>query len=385
MKSIFSVLLFILVIAILSGAWWWLDNNQPETQVELREVPITHVIVTEVFTDDVQQITKTTGRLVPARSTKLHFEVSGQVAKRDIEAGQKVTAGEALIQIGSGDFDDVFTEMQIQLEQEQVAIERDKKLLGLVNRQATLLQREVNRLEKLKKQSLTSQSKIDETRRSVLRERSEQEQLKHSVQTSESRLKMRQVALQKAQRNVERTTLVAPFSGTVNAVNVSVGDYVSPGQSVLELVQIEELDLNVEVAGKDISALEMGQSVAVVIDSSEHQGKLTSIQYDPNPVSHTHALKIRLSGAGLFPGQLGQVQLKGKLMKGALLVPTTAVLREDGKSFIFQVHVDVLVRTAVETIGRQNNNYLVVGVKAGDKIVARDVAALEDGQQVVTD
>lgn len=385
MKSIFSVLLFILVIAILSGAWWWLDNNQPERQVDLREVPVTHVIVAEVVVDDVQQITKTTGRLVPARSTKLHFEVSGQVAKRDIEAGQKVTVGEALIQIGSGDFDDVLTEMQIQLEQEQVAIERDKKLLGLVNRQATLLQREVNRLEKLKKQSLTSQSKIDETRRSVLRERSEQEQLKHSVQTSGNRLKMRQVALQKAQRNVERTTLIAPFSGTVNAVNVAVGDYVSPGQAVLELVQIEELDLNVEVAGKVISALEMGQSVVVVIDASEHEGTLISVQYDPDPISHTHALKIRLRGVGLLPGQLGQVQLKGNLMQGALLVPTTAVLREDGKSFVFQVNADVLIRTAVETIGRQNNNYLVIGVNAGDKVVARDVAALEDGQQVVTD
>ncbi len=368
----------------MAGAWWWLEKNQPETKTELREAPAVHVVTTEVEQGDIQPLTKVTGRLIPARRTKLHFEVSGQVAKRTIEAGQKVSVGDTLVQIDGGDFDDALTEMHIQLAQEQNVIERDKKLLSLVNRQATLLQREVNRLETLKKQSLTSQSKIDETRRAVLRERSEQEQLKHSVQTAESRLKMRDVALKKARRNVERTTLVAPFSGTVNVVDVSVGDYVSPGQSVVELVQIEELDLLVDVAGKEMAALEVGQSVVVVIDATEHQGQLISAQYDPDPSTHTHALKIRLNGEGLLPGQLGQVQLRGQKMVNALLVPTTSVLREDGKSYVFRIVDEQISRIVIEITGRDSNMFLVKGVIVGDKIVARDVAALEDGQYVVS-
>ena len=372
-----------LLVLILTGAWFWLDKNRPEVRAELREIPSTIVEMTKVVQEDVQTLSKITGRLIPARRAKLNFEVSGQVYERHVEPGQKVISGEELIRIDGGDFEDVVSEMQIHFEQEQEAIARDKKLLALVNRQVTLLQREVNRLDKLKKQSLISQSKIDETSRQLLRERSEQAQLRHSVQTAESRLKMREVAMNKAQRNLQRTVLKAPFAATVNAVEVSVGDYVSPGQAVIELVQVDELDLQADVTGKASSSLKLGQAIFVMLEGTKHEGTLISLQYDPDPVTHTHAIKVRLIGDSLFPGQLGEVLLTGQTITNALVVPITAVLREDGDNFLYRIKNDHVVRVAVSIQGRDKDNLLVSGIEAGDQIVARDVASLEDGQSVV--
>ena len=368
------------------AAWSWLEKNRPEVQAELSEIPATRVEITQVAKEDILPLTKITGRLVPVRRTKLHFEVSGQVQERLVEPGQKVNTGAELIRIDAGDFEDVQTEMQIQLDQEKQMIERDQKLLSLANRQTNLLQREVNRLEKLKKQSLIAQSKIDKTSRQFLAKRSEQAQLQHSVQTAESRLKMRELALHKAQRNFQRATLKAPVNATINSIEVSVGDYVSPGQAVIELVQLDELELYVDAAGKDAAALKLNQAVDVIIDGENYQGKLSSFQYDPDPVTHTHALKVRLNGEGLFPGQLGEVQLTGQAMKDVLVVPITAVLREDGENYLFRLdNQNQVARSSIMIHGRHEDRLIISGVEDGDQIVARDVSSLEDGQKVVID
>ncbi|MFK8067940.1 MAG: efflux RND transporter periplasmic adaptor subunit [Gammaproteobacteria bacterium] len=384
MKSLLAFIIFITLVSLLAGAWWWLDKNQPEKEVELQQVSPTRVSVTNIIKKDVQLSSRITGRLVPAQRAKLHFEISGQVLERNIEPGQKVALNEQLIRIDVGDYEDVLSEMQIKYDQEKAAIERDQKLLDIVNRQVTLFQREVNRQEKLKKQSLSSQSKIDETRRQLLRERSEQAQLRHSVNTAENRLKVVEVEIKKAQRNIQRTVLKAPVTATVNSVNVSEGDYVSPGQAVLELVQVDELDLHIDIAGKDVPFLSLGQNVTVIIQAKQYQGKLYSLQFDPDPVTHTHSLKIRLNGEGLFPGQLGELQLTGHMVS-ALIVPITAVLSEDGENYLFRIESGLVNRVPVKLEGRQGDQLLVSGdVKVGDQIVARDVAALENKQQVIT-
>ncbi len=387
MKKLPSFIIFILLIAVMVGAWIWLEKNRPEVPPKLREVPATRVEVTQVVREDILPLTKITGRLVPVHRTKLHFEVSGQVMERLVEPGQKVTFGEKLLRIDGGDFEDVQTEMQISLDQEHQAVERDQKLLKLANRQTTLLQREVNRLEKLRKQSLIAQTKIDEINRQFLSKRSEQMLLQHSVKTAGSRLKMREVALHKAQRNSQRTVLKAPMNSTINSVDVSVGDYVSPGQAVIELVQVDELELLVNTAGKDAAALKLDQLVDVIIDGKKYKGKLSSLQYDPDPVTHTHALKIRLNGDGLFPGQLGEVQLTGQAMKGVLVVPITAVLREDGENYLFRIEQlddeNSVTRISVTLQGRHEDKLIISGVEVDDQIVARDVSSLEDGQKVV--
>ena len=384
-----SFIIFLILTAFMVSGWIWLEKNRPEVQAELREIPATRVEITKVAREDILPLTKITGRLVPVRRTRLRFEVSGQVMDRLVEPGQKVSTGAELIRIDTGDFEDVQTEMQIQLEQEKLMIERDQKLLNLANRQTTLLRREVNRLEKLKKQSLIAQTKIDEINRQYLSKRSEQAQLQHSVKTAESRLKMREVALHKAQRNMQRTVLKAPVNATINSIDVSVGDYVSPGQAVIELVQIDKLELRVDAAGKDAAALKLDQPVDVIIDGKKYAGKLSSFQYDPDPVTHTHALKIRLNGEGLFPGQLGEVHLTGQAMKGVLVVPITAVLREGGENYLFKLdqnnNENHVSRVAIAVEGRNEDQLIISGVEASDQIVARDVSSLEDGQKVVVE
>ena len=378
MKGFFLTIVSIVIVAIL--IW-----TRPETQAQLQPLPPARVLTEQVQRMDIQPVTIVTGKLQPSRKSSLHFELSGRVTQRNIEPGQQVSENSVLLLIDDGDFLDTVEESRALLTREKDAVRRDQRLLDLLIREREIQQRELQRLEKLGQESLSSKSKYDETLRQSLRQQAEEAQLQHSVDSAKSRLMIQQAALKKAERNLQRTRLTAPFNATVNSVAVEVGDYVSPGQAAVELVQIDELDLYIEVTAAVASILQLGEQIKVLIDNEQREGMIISLSADPDPNTNTHGMKIRLPSDGLYPGKLAQAVIPGSFLSNALVVPLSAILHDDGKAYIFQVVDEHVQRRQVNLILRYQDWQVIHGIDQGTKIVARDVAALADGQAVVFD
>ncbi len=359
--------------------------TRPETQAELQPLMPAKVHAESVRLMDIRPVTRLTGKLQPVRKAALRFEVSGNVTARHVEPGQKVAAGEVLMEIDDGDFVDAVAEARALLELERDAIRRDRHLLELTIREREIQQREVERLERLGQESLASKSKYDEALRLLLQQQEEEARLQHSVDTADSRLRTRQAMLNRAERNLQRSRLAAPFAGTVNAVSVEVGDYIPAGQTALELVQLEELDVYLEATGQVAHQLSLGQAVDVLVNEDHYQGQVIAISADPNPETHTHAVRIRLAAGDLFPGQLAQAVLPGKSLEGAKVVPVSAILQEEGQAYVFEIEGNHTVRKPVRLLMRHEDWQVISGVDPGALIVARDVAALADGQEVHID
>ena len=94
-------------------------------------------------------------------------------------------------------------------------------------------------------------------------------------------------------------------------------------------------------------------------------------------------LRIRLPGEGLMPGALAEVELPLRPLEAVLLAPVSALLREDGRAYLFVERGGTLQRREVAA-GPRHGAQVVIhdGVEAGERIVLRDVAALSDGQAV---
>ncbi len=378
MKGFFLTIVSIVIVAIL--VW-----TRPETQAQLQPLPPARVLMEQVQHMDIQPVTIVTGKLQPSRKSSLHFELSGRVTQRNIEPGQQVSENSVLLLIDDGDFLDTVEESRALLTREKDAVRRDQRLLDLVIREREIQQRELQRLEKLGQESLSSKSKYDETLRQSLRQQAEEAQLQHSVDSAKSRLMIKQAALKKAERNLQRTRLTAPFNATVNSVAVEVGDYVSPGQAAIELVQIDELDLYVEVTAAVASILHLREQIKVLIDDEQRQGRIIALSAEPDPNTNTHGIKVRLPSVGLYPGKLAQAVIPGSFLPNALVVPLSAILHDDGQTYIFQVVDEHVQRRQVKLIQRYQDWQVIHGIDQGTKIVARDVAALADGQAVTVD
>ena len=371
------------VLLALAGAVLLLLVTAPDKAPELQQLVVPTVRVAPVGLHDLVPTEIVSGRLEPARRAEIHFELSGQVSSRPVEPGQAVGQGEPLLSLASGDYEDALAEAEARLLQETRDIQRDRELLTLSRRNHALQKSEVDRLDKLGADSLVSQSRLDEGRIKLLQLEAEVAQLKSRVDSAEARLALKQAVRNRAARNMERTQLLAPFAGNVNAVNVQVGDYVTPGEMAVELIDASSLDLYVEVRGDVAQSLQQGQAVDVVIDAVTLPGEVIALQIDPDPVTFTHALRVRVTGAGIRPGQVAQAHLPRRGLRGVTAVPNTAVLFDEGRTYVFRLDGDRLALVEV-ALGERVGELLSVrqGIDASDRIVTHDVSSLSHGQQV---
>ena len=357
--------------------------TKPEPQAALQDQRAIRVKLVSVERSSVFPVERAVGRLSPAQRAGMSFEVSGRVVERLTEPGERVFKGQPLIRLDDEDARDRLDEAEAQYKLEKETIQRDRELLELAERNTILQRAEVQRLNSLKTKALTSKSQLDAARQTLLQLEAEQARLRHLVRTAEIRLALKQTRRNQALKQLQRTTLKAPFAGTVNRVEADVGDYVSVNQLVVEIVNLDALDLRVEVRGVAIESLELGQTLTVTVNSQELPGRLHAMQLDPDLSTHTHALRIRLSGQGIRPGALASVELPRTLIKDALTVPVPAILTSNGQTFVFYHDDGVLHRRAV-SLGPRIGDMQVVqkGLFERDRIVARDVAGLSDGQLV---
>jgi RND family efflux transporter MFP subunit len=373
------ILLFLTVIILL------VFFIKPDDEPALRALAPSPVLTSEVVRLDLYPEETISGHLQPSRRAWLRFEVDGMVAERLVEPGQAVQAGDVLMRLESDDYQDALIQAQADWNQEQENLERDRNLLKLASRSRELQEEEVARLNSLKERSLASETLLGDAQALLTQRLSEEARLRSSVATGPQRVAARKAVMDRAQRNLDRTILRAPFKGHVNQVQLEVGDYAGRNQQALELTG-GQLDFYAQVRGQLARALVLGQQVPVRVGNVSYVASVAALQPDPDPATFTHAIRLRMPRDETRSGAVAVAQLPMQPLKQVLVVPSTSVLLEEGSAFVFKVQEDVLRRVPVELGPRvAAQQVLVSGLEVGDRLVVRDVAALSDGQAVVVE
>ncbi len=356
---------------------------QPDEEPALRSLAPSPVLISRALEADLAPVEAVSGHLQPARRAWLRFEVDGRVAERLTEPGQRVAQGQALLTLDARDYQDALVQAEAEWHQAQENLARDRRLLKLAERSRSLQEEEVARLNSLKKRSLASKTRLGDSQALLAQRQSEEARLRAAVETGPQLVAARKAALDRAQRNLDRTTLSAPFDGRVNQVGIEPGDYAVRSQQAVEMIG-EAMDFYAQVRGSLARALDMGQSVAVAVDGVVYAATVISVQPDPDPTTFTHAIRLRMPAGETRSGAVAVARLPLKPLKQALVVPTTAVLLDEGSAYVFRVTDQSLQRVPVELGPRVGRRQVVAaGLRSGDAVVVRDVAALSDGQAVI--
>ena len=366
------------VVMVVALLW---TKKGPEAKLE--ELPPLKVVLLEVQRQDLLPTESLTGRLQPVKTAQLKFEVQGRVQQRLAEPGVLVAQGGEILKLDAQDLQDQFTQSQSQYDIEQAGIRRDQRMLTLAKQNLELQKSEVKRYEQLNNDSLISASQLDAARQQMLTLDSQVSDLQYKVTTAKSRVALKESERDLTQRNLQRATLTAPFSGYVNEINAEVGDFVTATQIVATVVDTSSLDLHLDVRGEVVAALKLNQEIDVIVGEKVIPGKLIALQPDPNISTNTHAIRIRLPGDKVQSGSLASADVPLGQQVGVLTVPVSAVATNAGESFIYSYQEGVLKKLPVVLSSRVGSKYILTsGVVAGTNIVARDVAGLKDGQRV---
>jgi multidrug efflux pump subunit AcrA (membrane-fusion protein) len=382
MRTTLRILSLVAIIATTLFVVKLLIAFKPPPKNETREAQATRVQTIIVSAKTLKPTLQVTGRLEPARRANLYFQIPGVITAVEIDPGQRVEKGEALLSIDADDYRDRLRETQAMLQQETAGIERDRELLALALHNEQLSQAEVDRFDKLGSK-LSSQSSLDAAQQKLTQLRGEHLRLKFALDTAQQRIALKTAARDKAQRNVERTTLRAPFDGLVNQVSVDPGDYATTRSGMAVEIIDAQLVAGFNLPASVVKGLQQGATIMVTVDSREYSGTLVAIQPDPDATTATHPAEISIRGEALIPGQIALIELPTAAVSDAIVAPVTALLNDDGNHSLFVINQNRLERRNV-TPGISHNGWRQIreGVEPGEVIVARDVAALADGQRV---
>ena len=209
-----------------------------------------------------------------------------------------------------------------------------------------------------------------------------------SADETASNLAVSTAAVELARVQLEKAHIAAPFAGIVGLRNVSVGEYISAGQALVNLEAIDPVKADFRVPEKFLSAIRVGQTIRIKVDAfpgETFEGKVYAI--DPHLDVSGRSLLVRAvipnADKRLRPGLFARVTVLLELKEAALSVPEQAIVPQGDSQFVFKI-VDGKVKLTKVVIGtrREGRVEIVEGLAAGDQVVTAGQLKIRDGTPV---
>ena len=310
-----------------------------------------------------------TGTVTSPRTAVLSTAVGGLVAELMVDEGHRVDTGDALLKLDA--------------ELAQLALERAM---------AEVRQREIA-LDDARRRFVEAE-KVGAQRGIA---RTQIESLRAEVTGDEAALVAAQAAAREQRAIVERHTLRAPFAGVISERLAELGEWVNPGDGLLELVATDNLRFDFRVGQEHFAALSPRTPVEITLDAVPDRavsGRVDTIVPVKNPSARTFLVRVLADATNaedplrITPGMSVRGKLNIDTGRNGIAVSRDAILRfPDGRVTVWVVDTagDVpvvrerIVRPGVEFSGAVE---ITSGLAVGDRVVVRGNESLQEGQTV---
>lgn len=296
---------------------------------------------------DVAKVVNATGTLFSEKQITVSTEVPGRVVALPFKEGEKVNKGDILLKI-----DD------------------------------SLLQAELN---KAKAALALSQLQYDRTKTLLAKGTGTASETDQAL----AKLKIDEATVAQSQAQLEKTTIRAPFDGYVGIRKVDEGEYVTQGQDIVSLQNMDTLKVQFRIPEIMLAKLQPNQEIELSIDAfpeKKFMGKVTAIDPKVDVAGRSVLLQAEIANENkmLRPGLYVNVSLILERHKDALLVPEQAVQFNGNQPYVFVV-VDKKAAPKNVTLGIHTNGMIEIptGITPDDKIITAGHVRLFPGVGVM--
>ena len=154
-----------------------------------------------------------------------------------------------------------------------------------------------------------------------------------------------EVRLERARLDRERATIVAPFDGIVDRLEVAAGSRVSAGQDVATVVDMMHLRLEAQVLEHDLPYVKVGGEAQVSAPGAGTEplrGRISAVLPLVDTVARAGRVVVSVAAQGcgrpagcLRPGMYADLRLEAARLPGRVIVPAAAVIERDGRPLVF--------------------------------------------------
>ena len=351
----------ILLLLIISTAIMFTGCFDEEETVE-EKIPYVKVQKGSPVGSDTESVYS--GRVCGRYETNMSFQVGGQVIKRNVDAGSRVAAGDLLMVVDPKDI----------LQQSN---QSDAKVSSALA-QLKLAESNLSRYSQLYKDEAIPASTLD--------------QYQTNYEAAEAEYKEALAASKQGHNALSYTDLQASANGVISEINVEEGQVVAAGQTVLTLIQTDELEVEINVPENQLAAATVGKPVTVRFWAlpNEVEGVIREVSPMADSTSRTYRVRISLFDvpAAIQLGMTASVALTGKAESnatGGVSLPLSAIYQTGEQTQVWVVTEDNTVKLKNVKVTQFGDKEVVVsGVESGENVVVAGVHKLREGQKVQT-
>ena len=382
-KTLLKTLLPIAALAIGAVGAVVIVKARPEAPRQKPPEIVPTVEVTTVQLGDHTYVVEGQGTVEPRTSSALVAEVSGRVLSidEDFVEGGFFERDQILIRLDDRDYRAAVAQARAQVAQAELAIEREEE-------EARIAREEWERFDRGGEPSAL-----------VLRE--------PQLAQARANLDAARAQLAKAERDLERTLVRAPYRGRVREKSVDVGDFLQPGARAAAIYAVDYAEIRVPLYDKDLAYLQLPLGIRGIDPPSEEapvaqvRGRFagadhewtgivhrTEGEIDPRTrmvtvvvrVADPYGAAAREGGVPLAAGMYVDVAIEGRTVEDVAVVPRSAILQDDRIGVV----VDGKLRIRQPTILRATREQAVLGegVADGEQLLLTRLDTLVDGMSV---
>jgi len=350
-----------------------------DSETTQQEPPVRGLKVFEVAQSASMEARRYPSIIQSANESKLSFEISGQLADVALEEGQRVTAGQLLMQLDP-------TSLQLELQEAQSALNQAD--VAWRNAQA-----DFERKAQLIENGNVTRASFDDSQTNLRTTESQKEQASQRYAIAQERL--------------SKSELRAPFDGVIADVEGKSFTNVSAGGSVVTLYSQSAFEVRFNVPATVINLLTVGDDANIIITDLPGvtlKGKIREISARATQVSAFPVIvALNESNEGLKAGMAAEAIIRFALpgSVNGFLVPISSfdfegygTFQRQGVSertaegnpsqvYLFDEATSTVKSKPVSIVGVRGNMLIVArGLEEGDLIAAAGVSYLHDGQKV---
>ena len=315
----------------------------------------TEVTAAKAGTVNIVEQVSASGKVQPETEVKISPDVSGEITALYVQEGDSVKKGQLLLRIRPDNYQALVNQQSAVVNSQRANVGQTQARLQQLIANAKQTELTYRRNASLFKQKVISQADYEAAKAAYDASQEELNSARAGIRSAQSSVQSAQAGLDDARRNLNKTTIYAPVSGTISKLNVEKGERVvgtsqMSGTEIMRIANLNSMEVRVNVNENDIINVHLGDSVVVEVDSyaskdEKFRGLVTSIANTAKdaltaeavtefevrirllPDSYRHLLRT-VNGRTVVPfrpGMTASVDIITDRKTGVLSVPLAAV------------------------------------------------------------
>lgn len=211
------------------------------------------------------------------------------------------------------------------------------------------------------------------------------------IKSAAAGVEQAKAAVAMAKQQLENTYIKSSISGQVATRTVDPGQVVSPGQSMITVVNLGSIYFKGDISEKQLGNVATGQRVRVLIDAFPgvpFEGKVVEMYPAGSTTSRNFSVRIAILGATqkIKPGMFARGNIVTDILHNTLLVPKDAIDERKGTQSVFTLSSNNTVKRHIVEVIRENRDFVEIqmptDLKSGDVVATQGRQNLQDGAKV---